>query len=334
MKPSDLGQLVPRYFTEHLVGQRDLSANTVASYRDTFRLLLRFLCRTRRTSASMLPVTALNADAVLAFLAHLEAERGNSPRSRNARLAAIRSFVGYLSDLLGPALPEPTRRILTIRSKRYTRRMMGFLTRAEIDALLRATDGSRTGRRNHLLLLLLYNTGARVSEITGVRVRDVHATDYRQVLLHGKGRKERAVPLWAETRRTMRQWITTNELSDDAPLLSNRFGRPLTRSGVAWELRVMLSHARKADPSVSRTKISPHIIRHTTAMHLLQSGVAHELISLWLGHESPETTHGYVEADLEMKRRTLEALDPPRAPRRPPAKQDPLLRFLDEQRLC
>jgi integrase/recombinase XerD len=181
MKTSDLGHLVPRYFTEHLVGQRDLSANTVAAYRDTFRLLLRFLCRTRRTSASMLPVTALNADAVLAFLTHLEAERCNSPRSRNARLAAIRSFVVYLSDLLGPILPEQTRRILTIRRKRHTRRMMGFLTRTEINALLRATDGSRTGQRNHLLLLLLYNTGVRVSEITGVRVRDVHATDCRQV---------------------------------------------------------------------------------------------------------------------------------------------------------
>jgi site-specific recombinase XerD len=282
----------------------------------------------------MLPLSALNADTVLAFLGYLEAERRNSPRSRNARLAAIRSFVGYLSDLLGPTLPESTRRILTIRSKRHTRRMVGFITRPEITALLRAKDESWTGRRNHLLLLLLYNTGARVSEITGVRVRDVQAGDCRQVLLHGKGRKERAVPLWAETRRALRRWIAENRLTDDAPLLSNRFGRPLTRSGVAWQLQVILRHARKTVASVSQTKISPHIVRHTTAMHLLQSGVAHELISLWLGHESPETTHGYVEADLEMKRRTLAALDPPRSRRTSRPKKDPLIRFLEAQRLC
>lgn len=334
MKTSDLGQLVPRFFTEHLVSQRDLSANTVAAYRDTFRLLLRFLSRTRRTTPSVLPLTALNPNAVLAFLSHLEADRHNTPRSRNARLAAIRSFVRFLSDLLGPTLPETTRRILTIRSKRHTRRMVGFLTRPEITALLRATDQSWTGRRNHLLLLLLYNTGARVSEITGVRVGDVRSGDCRQVLLHGKGRKERAVPLWLETRRTLRRWIAENGLLDDAPLLSNRFGRSLTRSGVAWQLRIILRHARKAEPSLSRTKISPHIVRHSTAMHLLQSGVAHELIALWLGHESPQTTHGYVEADLEMKRRTLEALNPPRTPRKSAPKKDPLLRFLEGQRLC
>lgn len=334
MKTSDLGELLPRYFTEHLVGQRDLSANTVAAYRDTFRLFLRFLCRKRRTSPSMLPLSTLSADAVLAFLEHLEVERRNSPRSRNARLAAIRSFVSYLSDLLGPTLPEPTRRVLTIRNKRHTRRMVGFITRPEITALLRAMDGSWTGRRNHLLLLLLYNTGARVSELIGVRVRDVSAGDCRQVLLHGKGRKERAVPLWAETRRALRQWIAKNQLQDDAPLLSNRFGRSLTRSGVAWQLRVILSHARKADPSLSRTRISPHIVRHTTAMHLLQSGVAHELISLWLGHENPETTHGYVEADLDMKRRTLAALNPPRTRRTSLPKKDPLIQFLEARRLC
>jgi site-specific recombinase XerD len=212
--------------------------------------------------------------------------------------------------------------------------MVGFISRPEITALLRAKDESWTGRRNHLLLLLLYNTGARVSEITGVRVRDVQAGDCRQVLLHGKGRKERAVPLWAETRRALRRWIAENRLTDDAPLLSNRFGRPLTRSGVAWQLQVILRHARKTVASVSQTKISPHIVRHTTAMHLLQSGVAHELISLWLGHESPETTHGYVEADLEMKRRTLAALDPPRSRRTSRPKKDPLIRFLEAQRLC
>jgi site-specific recombinase XerD len=334
MKPPDLGRLVPRFFTEHLVQQRNLSANTVAAYRDTFRLLLRFLCRTRRITPSMLPLTALDADAVLAFLRHLETDRQNTPRSRNARLAAIRSFIHYLSDLLGPTLPETTRRVLAIPSKRHTRRMVGFLTRPEIAALLSMADDSWTGRRNHLLLLLLYNTGARVSEITAVRVRDVRSTDCRHVLLHGKGRKERTVPLWAETRRTLRRWLSENELLEDAPLLPNRFGQALTRSGVAWQLRVLLARVQKLEPSFSRRQISPHIIRHTTAMHLLQSGVAHELIALWLGHEGPETTHLYVEADLEMKRRTLEAITPPQTRRSSPSAADPLLRFLEGRQLC
>jgi integrase len=212
--------------------------------------------------------------------------------------------------------------------------MVGFLTRSEITALLRATGDSWTGRRNHLLLLLLYNTGARVSEITGVRVRDVRSADCRQVLLHGKGRKERSVPLWTETRRALRRWINENGLSDDAPVLPNRFGRPLTRSGVAWQLRSLLRRAQELEPAFAGRRISPHIIRHTTAMHLLQSGVAHELIALWLGHESPETTHHYVEADLEMKRRTLEAIAAPRTPRTSSHVGDPLLRFLEGQRLC
>ena len=334
MKTFELGQLLPRYFTEHLVSQRDLSANTVSAYRDTFRLLLRFMCQKRGNSPSSLPLTSLTADAVLAFLTDLEAKRKNTPRSRNARLAAIRSFIRYLSDLLGPILPEETRRILTIRSKRHTRRMVGFLTRTEMTALLGATDGSWTGRRNHLLLLLLYNTGARVSEITAICVRDVRNAECRHAFLHGKGRKERAVPVWKETRQELRRWIADNEFSDDAPLLPNRFGKPLTRSGVAWQLQAILKRAKDKDPSLARTKISPHVVRHTTAMHLLQSGVAHELIALWLGHESPQTTHGYVEADLEMKQRTLKALAPPRTRRHCPAKMDPLIRFLTEHKLC
>lgn len=329
MKAPDLGQLLPRFLTEHLVSQRNLSANTVAAYRDTFRLLLRFLCRTRRTTPSTLPLTALDANGVLSFLAHLETERRNTTRSRNARLAAIRSFIHYLSDLLGPDLPETTRRILTIPSKRHTHPMVGFLTRPEITALLRAADGSWTGRRNHLLVLLLYNTGARVSELTGIHVRDVRSGDCRQVLLHGKGRRERAVPLWAQTRRALRRWIRDNRLSDDAPLLPNRFGQPLTRSGVAWQLRALHRRGQQSEPSLARRRISPHVIRHTTAMHLLQSGVAHELIALWLGHEGPQTTHLYVEADLEMKRRTLESLTPPRPRRSPPPALDPLSRFLE-----
>jgi len=334
MKTLDLGDLLPRFLTEHLVTQRSLSAHTVAAYRDTFRLLLRFLAHTRRTTPSRLPLAALDAESVLGFLAHLEDHRRNSARSRNARLAAIRSFLHYLSDLLGPDLPQATRRILTIPSKRYTRRLIGFLSRSEVTALLGAAGTSWTGRRNHLLLLLLYNTGARVSEITAVRVGDVRSADCRHVLLHGKGRKDRAVPLWRQTRQALRQWIRDNRLADEAPLLPNRFGQRLTRSGVAWQLRRLVRQAQQREPSLAGRRISPHIIRHTTAMHLLQSGVAHELIALWLGHESPETTHLYVEADLESKRRTLKSLFPPATRPASPSAADPLMRFLENRRLC
>ncbi len=331
---TDLGHLVPRFFTEHLTEQRNLSPNTLAAYRDTFRLLLRFLQATRRTTPSKLPLAALDAPAVVGFLAHLESERKSAIRTRNARLAAIRSFLHYLSDLLGPALPEATRRILSIPSKRHNRPLLGFLTRQEMSALLQTTDNSRTGQRNHLLLLLLYNTGARVSEITAVRVQDVSASDCRQILLHGKGRKERIVPLWSQTCRELRQWIRDNHLTAADPLLSNRFKQALSRSGVAWQLRQCVRKAEGLAPSLKNRRISPHTLRHTTAMHLLQSGVAHEVIALWLGHESPSTTHLYVEADLEMKRRAIESITPGSTRRRPTRLDDQLLRFLEGQQLC
>jgi site-specific recombinase XerD len=334
MNTPDLASLLPRFFTDHLVRQRNVSACTVAAYRDSFRLLLRFLQRSRRTTASCLPLQALSAPSVLAFLAHLEKDRHNSIRSRNARLAAIRSFVHYASDLLGPELPEPTRRILAIPRKRHSQPVLGFLTREEIQAILAATDDSWTGQRDHLLFLLLYNTGARVSELVALRVGDVLADNASHVLLHGKGRKERSVPLWRCTQQRLRRWINDNRLPTDAPLLPNRFGQPLSRSGAAWQLRRRLRQASQTTPSLKGRQISPHTFRHTTAMHLLQSGVAPEVIALWLGHESPNTTHLYVEADLEMKRQTLKALSPPKTKRSPSDGEDQLLGFLQTLELC
>jgi site-specific recombinase XerD len=329
MNEPDLASLLPRFFTEHLVQQRNVSPCTVAAYRDTFRLLLRFLQRSRQITPSRLPLKALTAQSVLAFLSHLEKDRGNSIRSRNARLAAVRSFIHYASDLLGPDLPEQTRRVLAISSKRAVRPLLGFLTREEVEALLAAANGSWSARRDHLLFLLLYNTGARVSEILALRVADAAAGHGRHLFLHGKGRKERQVPLWSVTQQHLRHWIKENRLPADAPLLPNRFGERLSRSGVAWQLRQRILQAGQTMPSLTARRISPHTIRHTTAMHLLQSGVAPELIALWLGHESPETTHLYVEADLEMKRRTLENLAPPKTKQSRRRREDHLFRFLN-----
>ena len=300
------------------------------AYRDTFRLLLRFLKRTYHVHPANLELNGLTPGRVLAFLAYLEQQRANSVRSRNARLAAIRSFAQYAADTLGPDLPESLRRLLAIPIKRHTRPILGFLSRAEVQAVLAAAGESWTGHRDYLLFLLLYNTGARISEILGLRVRDVLVTDGRYLMLQGKGRKQRSVPLWRNTQTRLRQWIKKQRGAAEAPLLPNRYGQPLTRSGAAWQLRQMLQRAAAKMPSLRQRRISPHTFRHTTAMHLLQGGVAPEIIALWLGHESPNTTHLYIEADLKMKREALEVIVPPRSKRVAKPDDDPLIRILED----
>jgi site-specific recombinase XerD len=329
MKIPRLADLLTRYFSEHLRQQRNVSQHTIAAYRDTFRLLLRFFKQTYRIPPAILELRELNAPRVLNFLTHLEEARHNSVRSRNARLAAIHAFVHYAEDGLGPDLPEATRRILAIPLKHHTKPILGFFTRPEVEALLAATGQDWTGKRDHLLFLLLYNTGARISEVLDLRVRDILVTDCRHLALHGKGRKERTVPLWRSTQTRLRQWIKENHLAPDAPLLPNRFGQPLTRSGAAWQLRQLVQRAAQRMPSLQKRRLSPHTFRHTTAMHLLQGGVSAEVIALWLGHESPNTTHLYVEADLTMKRQALEVLAPPKHKGASHPGNDPLLRFLE-----
>lgn len=329
MKSVSFQELLIRFFNEHLRQQRQVSRHTIVAYRDTFRLLLRFLKRTYHVRLATLELGGLTPERVLAFLAYLEQQRANSARSRNARLAAIRSFAHYAEDTLGPDLPPSIRRLLAIPSKRHNRPLLGFLTRAEVQAVLTATGGNWTGRRDHLLFLLLYNTGARISEILALRLRDVLAADGHYLLLQGKGRKERSVPLWRNTQTRLRRWIKENQGKVDSPLLPNRFGQPLTRSGAAWQLRQMLRRAAAQMPSLRQRRISPHTFRHTTAMHLLQGGVAPEIIALWLGHESPNTTHLYVEADLKMKRQALDALAPPRKKRTVRSDEDLLIRTLE-----
>jgi site-specific recombinase XerD len=330
MKALLLQELLIRFFDENLRQQRQVSPHTVLAYRDTFRLLLRFLKRTYHVRPATLELGGLTSERVLAFLAHLEQQRANSVRSRNARLAAIRSFAHYAEDTLGPDLPESIRRLLAIPIKRHTRPILGFLTRPEIQAVLAATGESWTGRRDYLLFLLLYNTGARISEILALRVQDVLKTDAQHLELRGKGRKQRPVPLWRHTQTRLRRWIKENQGQPESPLLPNRFGQPLTRSGAAWQLRQILQRAAARTPSLAQRRISPHTFRHTTAMHLLQGGVAPEIIALWLGHESPNTTHLYVEADLEMKRQALEVVVPPRSKRAAKPDDDPLIRILEQ----
>lgn len=330
MKSPDLNEWLQRYFQEYLVRQRNVSPATVAAYRDTFRLLLRYLRQKRRRNLESLPLEIVTPETVLSFLHHLEQTRGNAIRTRNARLATLRSFVHYLVDWLGPELPACTRRILAIPFKRQVKRLVGFLTKPEIEALLAATDNDTwTGRRDHLLILLLYNTGARISELLALRVQDLVGTSANQVQLQGKGRKHRTLPLWSQTRRVLRRWIRENQFSPDMPLLPNRYGEPLTRFGARQQIKKLARQAAVKLPSLSRRPISPHLFRHATAMRMLETGVTPEVIALWLGHENPNTTHQYVEADLAMKERALKAVTPPKIKPHHFRPDDKLLRFLD-----
>ena len=328
MNPIPFPSLIQRYFAEHLMTHRNVSVQTVAAYRDTFRLLLGFLCDHHRCHVDQLTFERLDPEAVLAFLNHLESIRHNAIRTRNARLAAIRSFVHFALALTGPVHLAQGQRLLAIPFKRCAKPTIGFMTREEVTAILSACDNSTwSNRRDRVLFTLMYNTGARVSEITGLRVADA---DSPVVRLHGKGRKERQVPLWPETRRLVGQWIRHQQLTPDQPLFSNSGSAPLTRVGVRYRLSRAVRAAAQTCPSVGTRRISPHTFRHATALHLLQAGVALEVISLWLGHASPNTTYNYLEADLRMKAEVTAKLESPPPPRRlRPSQFSRILSFLE-----
>jgi site-specific recombinase XerD len=241
----------------------------------------------------------------------------------------LRSFFRYVGACEGPEIIAQTQRIMAIPLKRFARPLLGFLSQSEMEALLQAMDNSWSGRRDHLLFLFLYNTGARVSEALSVRVQDVQQHDYRSVQLLGKGRKQRMVPLWKETVQHIRSWLRLAGLKPDQPLLPNRFGRPMTRTAVQQRLQLHVQTAQATCPSLRHRRISPHTIRHATAMNLLQSGVAAPVIALWLGHEDPATTHQYIEADLLIKEQALQRLQPPKERRARFKPRADLLNFLD-----
>jgi site-specific recombinase XerD len=327
MSADPFPSLVQRFFADFLRTQRNLSPHTIRGYRDTFRLLLRFLSTHHGTPIDALTFARFSADAVLAFLDHLERDRQNSVHTRNVRLAAIRAFARFALAHTGPELLASTQRILSIPSKKAVRRQLGFMSREEIAALLAATSKTWSGQRDHLLFTLLYNTGARVAEALALRPMDIHE---RSVTLHGKGRKERSVPLWPKTLRQLQRWSKANKIGSDQLVFTNRSGGSLSREGVAFRLILAVRRATQECPSFADRRITPHTFRHTTAMHLLQAGVALEVIALWLGHERPATTHLYVEADLKMKKECLQLLEPTASPARTRSKsQSHLISFLE-----
>jgi site-specific recombinase XerD len=326
---ADFPRLVQDFFGQRLIQQGNSSPQTVAAYRDAFRLLLRFLAERLAKSPTDMVLADLSARNILAFLDHQERVRGNSIRTRNARLAALRSFLKYVMLEEPSALPE-IQKVMAIPMKRFEKALVGFLSRQETETILQSPSPSTwSGRRDRALLATLYNTGARVSEIVAIRVNDLDLDGARTVHLLGKGRKQRAVPLWRRTVLHLRGWIRENRFAEDGVLFPNAGGGPLTRSGVAKRLTKAVAAAQKTCPSLKDRHVSPHVLRHTTAMHLLQAGVDMTVIALWLGHESPSTTHIYVTTDMKMKEKALHTIQPPatRQPRYRP--KDGLLAFLE-----
>jgi len=323
-------QLVQDFFLRRLVNERGASSRTVESYRDAFELLFGFIEQRTGKPATALQLADLDAPVVLDFLDHLEADRGNSTRTRNARLAAIHSFMRYAA-VRDPASLPITERVLAITAKRFDRPVLGYLTREQITAILAAPDRATwSGHRDAVLLATTYNTGARVSEITALRVRDVLLDRQTAVHLHGKGRRQRVIPLWKNTAAELRTWLDKTNTGPDAPVFPNRAGAPMSRSGVRDRLDRAVAIAASNCPSLQGQRISPHTLRHSTAMHLLQSGTDLAVIALWLGHSSPAVTHQYLEADLAAKEAVLQHLaDPsPAGARFKPG--DQLLAFLKE----
>jgi len=307
---ANFSRLLEAFFTDRLMRQRDASPHTIATYRDTFCLLLRFAQQRLKKTPSALTLADLDAPFVGAFLDHLENDRRNTARSRNCRLAAVRSFFQYA------ALHEPDhsaliQRVLAMPSKRYDRTEVEFLTRPESDALLAVPDLSTwAGRRDRTLLLLAVQTGLRVSELVGLRWEDIVLSNGAHVHCRGKGRKERCTPLRKDVARELGNWFRELNAQPLDPVFPSMRGGPLGPDGVEHLLAKHLSTARKRCSSLQGKRVSPHVLRHSAAMELLLAGVDHAVIALWLGHERPDTTQIYIHANLALKEQALARTTP------------------------
>lgn len=307
MSTHDLAPFVTTFLVRHLPAERNASPHTIAAYRDTLKLLLRFVSETTTRPAATLHVEDLTPDRLLQFLTALEVTRGNTIRTRNARLAAIHSFFRYMLDR-DPELAVQCQRVLTIPLKKAVRPVLGYLTDTDLAHLLAQIDRSTiTGERDYVLIALLYDTGARIQELLDLAPHDFRWTPPSFVRLRGKGQRERVCPVLPQTARLVTRFLSTTgrPLDDATSLLRNRRGEPLTRHGARYLLTKYVKRARVAVPHFDRLRISPHTLRHTKAMHLLQAGVPLITIKDILGHANVTSTEVYVQIDLEMKRDAL-----------------------------
>lgn len=303
--PNPFPGLLQSFFTDRLLRQRQASANTIASYRDAFRLVLRFALQRLGKQPSALALDDLDARFIGEFLDHVERERGNSARTRNVRLAALHSFFRYVS-VCEPAHADRCRRILAIPTKRHLRRPIAFLVREEIDALLAAPDVETwIGRRDRTLLLVAIQTGFRVSELTHLRCEEVMLGTGAHLRCEGKGRKQRCTPLRRDTAAVLAAWLRERNGQPSDPVFPSTRGGALSRDAVACRLTTHSKAAQGRCASFTRKRVTPHVLRHTTAMDLLQHGVDRSVIALWLGHEKVETTQMYLHADLRLKEQAL-----------------------------
>lgn len=332
MKPADpFPKLLHAFFYEWMVQQRNASVHTVRSYRDTWRLFLRFVAHHRRRAVAQLTLVDLAASEVSAFLHHTEKERGDTIGTRNCRLAALRSFFGFVAGREPTAIAQCAE-VLRIPTKRAPIHAPCYLEPEEVKAILAQPDRSTIeGQRDHALLSFLYNTGARIQEALDVRPQAIRFDSPTCVRLYGKGRKERLCPLWPETVSLLRSLLRRQPRADDEPIFVNRYGVPLGASGVRFKLAEYVETAAKIVPSLTSKHVTPHSFRHATAVHLVAAGVDITVIRSWLGHVSLDTTNHYAQANLDTKRKALERLeDTSRTPKPPLWKQDKsILAWLD-----
>jgi integrase/recombinase XerD len=326
---SALAPTLEAFFTGRLINEKGASPHTIAAYRDTFRLLLGFAQKRTGKQPCKLEIEDLDAPLIQAFLDHLERDRGNSPRTRNARLAAIHSLFRFAA-LRHPEHAALIGRVLAVPTKRFDRAIVTYLSREEADALIDAPDRSRwIGRRDHALLTVATQTGLRVTELTSLRCQDAHLGTGPHVQITGKGRKQRATPLTKQTVAVLREWLTEHAGQADQPLFPTSRGRALSRDAIALLIAKQATAASRSCPTLKNKKVSPHVLRHTAAMNLLHAGVDSTVIALWLGHESVEATQIYLHADMQIKERALARTTPPNGTPgryRPP---DTLLAFLE-----
>lgn len=323
-----MSSLLQEFFTEYLINQRRASQHTIASYRDSFCLLLKYAQQRLKKFPVVLEFCDLNARFISNFLNHLEKDRGVSVRSRNQRLAAIHSFFRYIS-LYVPEHIELIQQVLAIPSKRYEKKIVEFLDRPEIDSLLEVPNRKTwIGCRDHALLMLMIQTGIRVSELTSLCYQDVVFGPGAYIRCRGKGRKERCTPLMKQMIAVLRAWLKEGDYEPADPLFPSARGGPLSSDSIQYLVAKYAVIAQEKCPSLKRKRISPHVLRHTAAMEMLQAGIDRSMIALWLGHESYETTQIYLDANLSIKEKLLEKMAPLKVRKGRYRADDQLLIFL------
>jgi integrase/recombinase XerD len=326
-----LAPTLQSFFTGYLIGQRGASPHTITAYRDTFRLLLAYTHQRTGIRPSDLDLDLVDADLVAGFLTHLQDERGNTVRTRNARLAAIHSLFRYAA-LQHPEHADLIARVLAIQSKNTDRTLVTYLNDRETDALLAAPNRATwTGRRDHTILLTMVTTGLRVSELIGLTRIDVQPTPPgAHLACHGKGRKDRITPLETQTATALRDWLAHRDPAPTAPVFTAQgTHRRMTNDAVAQRIEIHTVRAAETCPTLTGRPVTPHTLRHTCAMRMLAAGIDLTTIALWLGHESPESTRPYLHADLQLKQRALDRTAPPHTTPGRYTPPDAILAFLE-----